>query len=588
MKLANIRIGKKLTLLIGLTAVGWACSIGVGLWGVQKLTAARQAGLVEARKMLLGEHIETVIRKINQTFAVAVIGRNYSDAVEREIAEQRTDYMGTLKELKALSVADEGNQRLQAAEDALAKGRKFVVQGQELAKNQKYEEASAVFGNQVPAENKFFYAAMADYLVFRQQALKKNVEQQDALAAEIRLVMIGFGLTSLALVAIVGVLITRNITAPLGIAVARLGAVAKGDVSQDVPPEHMARKDEIGMLAQALQTMCVSLREMLKEINRNAEQVASASAEISAGATEQSQGMAVQKDQTQQVSTAMHEMASSVGQISESSSRAADAAQKATQAAQSGGRIVEQTLDNIQSIAASVSQTADQIAALGKSSDQIGKIIGVIDDIADQTNLLALNAAIEAARAGEQGRGFAVVADEVRKLAERTTTATKEITGMIQGIQQETRNAVEAMQSGTKKVESGVATTRQAGESLQEIIASAGQVGEMVTQIVTAAHQQTSVTEEVNRHLTQIAKVTVEAAAGAQESAKACEGLSNLAFDLQNVVGQFKTGTEAPSGGSRSQSGPAGRRRQEEHVYPAYRSGSEVADPYASSRPGVN
>src|SRR5204863_512098 len=180
---------------------------------------------------------------------------------------------------------------------------------------------------------------------------------------------------------------------------------------------------------------------------------------------------------------------------------------------------------------------------LGKSSDQIGQIVGVINDIADQTNLLALNAAIEAARAGEQGRGFAVVADEVRKLAERTTTATKEIAGMIKNIQQETKTAVTAMETGTKQVEEGVKSTIQAGGSLKEIIHMAEQVGEMVMQIATAAMEQSSASEEVNQNMEKIAKLVKESADGAQQSAKACQDLSSLAFDLQNMVGTFKLGS---------------------------------------------
>jgi methyl-accepting chemotaxis protein len=177
---------------------------------------------------------------------------------------------------------------------------------------------------------------------------------------------------------------------------------------------------------------------------------------------------------------------------------------------------------------------------LGKSSDQIGRIAGVIDDIADQTNLLALNAAIEAARAGEQGRGFAVVADEVRKLAERTTTATKEIAQMIKNIQEETRTAVTAMEAGTKQVEDGVQSTSQAGDSLKQIIHMSEQVGEMITHIATAATEQSSAGEEVNNNMEQIAKLVRESAEGAQQSAKACQDLSGLALDLQNLVTKFK------------------------------------------------
>ncbi|MFI5114116.1 MAG: methyl-accepting chemotaxis protein, partial [Terriglobales bacterium] len=189
---------------------------------------------------------------------------------------------------------------------------------------------------------------------------------------------------------------------------------------------------------------------------------------------------------------------------------------------------------------------------LGRSSDQIGHIVGVIDDIADQTNLLALNAAIEAARAGEQGRGFAVVADEVRKLAERTTTATKEIAKMIKNIQDETKTAVGAMEEGTKQVQEGVKSTAQAGESLKEIIQMSDQVGEMITHIATAATEQSSATEQVNGNVSQIARLVQESSAGSQQSAKACQDLSGLALDLQKMVGSFQLEQTKGSGMSSS------------------------------------
>src|SRR5581483_3775166 len=197
-------------------------------------------------------------------------------------------------------------------------------------------------------------------------------------------------------------------------------------------------------------------------------------------------------------------------------------------------------LNRMREIAQSVSGTAKKMEELGRSSDQIGRIIGVIDDIADQTNLLALNAAIEAARAGEQGRGFAVVADEVRKQDERTTTATKEIAQMIKNIQDETKTAVGAMVQGTQQVEEGVKSTAQAGDALQQIIQMAEQVGEMITHIATASTQQSSATEQVNSNMDQIARLVKESAIGAQQSAKACQDLSGLALDLQKMVSNFK------------------------------------------------
>jgi methyl-accepting chemotaxis protein len=194
----------------------------------------------------------------------------------------------------------------------------------------------------------------------------------------------------------------------------------------------------------------------------------------------------------------------------------------------------------MRAIADSVSSTAKRVEELGKSSDQIGRIVNVINDIADQTNLLALNAAIEAARAGEQGRGFAVVADEVRKLAERTSSATKEIAKMIQTLQSETQVAVTAMEEGRKRVDEGVQTTAQAGNSLKEIIGTSENVGSVITQIATAASQQSSATEQINQNMESIAQLVKESADGAQQSAKACQDLSGLALDLQKMVSNFK------------------------------------------------
>jgi methyl-accepting chemotaxis protein len=213
----------------------------------------------------------------------------------------------------------------------------------------------------------------------------------------------------------------------------------------------------------------------------------------------------------------------------------------------------------MRNIAGSSKTVADRITSLGKNSEQIGKIIGVIDDIADQTNLLALNAAIEAARAGEQGRGFAVVADEVRKLAERTTKATKEIAGMVESIQTETKSAVQAMEVGSRDVQVGVEKTAAAGVALEEMIKMSEQVGDMISQIATAAAQQSSATEQINANVAQISSLTAESSASADQTAKACTDLSELAFDLQKLASRFTVNASPNSQALLSEQSPRSR-----------------------------
>jgi methyl-accepting chemotaxis protein len=336
---------------------------------------------------------------------------------------------------------------------------------------------------------------------------------------------------SLLLLLIVATRITLSITRPLdSLSVSFKHMAEANDLTSRVDQD---RSDEIGELGKSVNLFVDELNSTLIRIMITAGQVATASEQISSAAARQAQSTETQKDQTSQVATSMQEMSSTVMQVSENSDKAAEASHGAAQTAREGGAIVEETLSKMRGIASSVENTAKKVEDLGKSSDQIGRIAGVIDDIADQTNLLALNAAIEAARAGEQGRGFAVVADEVRKLAERTTTATKEIAQMIKTIQDETKTAVTAMQSGTLEVQDGVKSTTRAGDSLRQIIQMAELVGEMITQIATAATQQSSASEEINHNLEQIAALVRGSAEGAQQAAKACENLSGLAVDLQ-------------------------------------------------------
>ncbi|QDU35228.1 Methyl-accepting chemotaxis protein PctC [Poriferisphaera corsica] len=351
--------------------------------------------------------------------------------------------------------------------------------------------------------------------------------------------MIAGIVASLLIGSIIALLITRGIVQPVREIVERIKDIAQGegDLTKRVDVQS---QDEVGELATWFNAFVEKVHNIVQQVSYATHDVASAATQIAASAEEMAQGMIEQSDQVTQVSTAIEEMSSSVVEVANKATDANNTATNARDVAEKGGNIVHNTIEGIQQISSDTETVSGVINDLGQQSDKIGEIILVINDIADQTNLLALNAAIEAARAGEHGRGFAVVADEVRKLADRTTQATENINTLIDQIQGNTNQAVEQMNSSKATVESGVSQAQQAGEALATIVSGAEEVAEMIQNIAAAAEQQSAAAQQISGNITGISAVISQNTEGANQAAGAATSLSQKSEELQRLVGQFR------------------------------------------------
>ena len=348
-----------------------------------------------------------------------------------------------------------------------------------------------------------------------------------------------FGCTVLALLlgAIAAWSITRQIVIPLRQTLSTVERVAAGDLTHnyDTP-----RRDEMGQLQRAVQRMTVGLRELIGGISEGVTQIASAAEELSAVTEQTSAGVNSQKVETDQVATAMHEMAATVQEVARNAEEASEAAVAADQQAREGDKVVGEAIAQIEKLAMEVGNSTEAMSHLKRESDKIGSVLDVIKSVAQQTNLLALNAAIEAARAGEAGRGFAVVADEVRSLAQRTQQSTEEIEELIAGLQSGTLQVASSMDSSRSLTDSSVELTRRAGESLGNIKRTVSTIQGMNQQIAAAAEQQSAVADEINRSVLNVRDVSEQTSAASEETAASSIELARLGTHLQGLVGRFK------------------------------------------------
>ena len=403
-----------------------------------------------------------------------------------------------------------------------------------------YRDAVNQFGNAQTAAQQALQRMAEQGAVLidtSKQMTSSQTEVRDQGTQQAKTLLAGATALALLLGLIAAWAITHQIVGPLRYTLTAAERVASGDLSQNL---QIDRRDELGQLQASMQRMTVSLRELIGGIGDGVTQIASAAEELSAVTEQTSAGVNNQKIETDQVATAMNEMAATVHEVARNAEQASEAALAADQQAREGDRVVGEAIAQIERLASEVNNSSEAMNQLKGESDKIGSVLDVIKAVAQQTNLLALNAAIEAARAGEAGRGFAVVADEVRSLAQRTQQSTEEIEALIASLQSGTQRVASVMDASRDLTESSVELTRRAGGSLETITRTVSSIQAMNQQIATAAEQQSAVAEEINRSVMNVRDISDQTSAASEETASSSVELARLGTHLQGLVGRFR------------------------------------------------
>jgi methyl-accepting chemotaxis protein len=454
----------------------------------------------------------------------------YIDEFNKAVADMK----GEFTKYEALSDTEAERAEVRKGREAL------VIYEQAFAKMVELRRSS----NDIPAVDKTFgrpagpvYEVITKLDDLAQKGYLSKSEKIASAVGTLKIVMIVSALLAILIVAAVSLIIVKGVLRSVLSLAHAAKAACEGDLTCDV---EVRSSDEVGEMARNFNLMLENMRRIAGQVNDAVTALASSSEELSATIRELNRATVEQSMQTEQAATAVTEVSQTVMDVARNASEASGASREASDHARKGREKVESTVRGMHQIAETVRASAETIGKLGRSSQEIGVIVNTINDIADQTNLLALNAAIEAARAGEQGRGFAVVADEVRKLAERTGKATKEIAEMIAKIREDTERSVAAMDSGLKEVSAGVGLAEDASTYLERIVAASSMSTDMIQGIAAASEEQSAATEQVSANMEAIAAVTKTTEASNREIERASLDLARMAAELKEVTAWFK------------------------------------------------
>ncbi|EJN20942.1 MULTISPECIES: methyl-accepting chemotaxis protein [unclassified Pseudomonas] len=539
MSIRNLRIGLRASLSFAVLA---GLLVVVGLFGLAQMKTLREsAAVIEESWMPSIESIHDAAANIASIRLESLRLTANTQAASRDrskgiLKAQREELLKRLSDHKALIASDEEQAMLDSLSIAVGKYLSILDQIVSQIDAGQNEQASARLNNELAPQGAVLDKTLEAMITLNQQGADAAAEAAAAMYQRALWIVATIIVVALIATLLLAWALTRSITTPINQALEVARRIAAGNLSGEIAS---SGKDEAAQLLDALAEMQGNLRSTIRGISESAQQLASAAEEMSSVMEQSTRGLQQQNDQIEQAATAVTEMSTAVDEVAANAVSSAEASEASNEDSKHGHVQVSETISSIQELVSAVLGASEQAEGLATQAQDISKVLEVIRGIAGQTNLLALNAAIEAARAGEAGRGFAVVADEVRSLAQRTQNSTEEIELMISSIQQGTGATVGALQSSAEQAGQTLRRANSAGQALEKITASIAQINQRNLVIASAAEQQALVAREVDENLVTIRDLSTQTAAGATQTSAASQELSRLAVDLNGLVTRF-------------------------------------------------
>jgi len=537
-RFSNLTISKRLAVGFGVILALMIILTATGIWSLSGMNSKiEQIIKVNNTKIEHAYAIQNAMNAIDKSvFTIVLSNDEATTKTERQkIETARAAYQASMATLEKLETSVKGKEIIQELKQNAEISKGANDRAIETAVSGNTQSAITTITGTMQISN-MLGNACNDLVRYQQDQTALGAKDAQATYIRARLFLLIMGAVVFAFAVFLTTGLAKSITKPLNYGASIAHKIAEGDLTARI---ETMRADETGQLLGAMQNMLENLQRIIGEVKAAATNMASASHELNANSELMSKGAGEQAGRALQVASASEEMSQTILDVAKNTSSIEISSTETAKLARNGEKVVDSSVHKVKAISETIEASAQLIRSLGDRSNQIGHIIGVINDIADQTNLLALNAAIEAARAGEAGRGFAVVADEVKKLAVRTSNSTSEISSMITSMQKEVHEVVASMETITREVTAGVELSTQAGDVLRNIVGSVDQLHVMVQQIASASEEMASTSEQISKDIETIATVSKETSGNSEGITRASLELAELSVSLEKAVAGF-------------------------------------------------